>query len=143
MQLTDIERKEAIKSVLGAVYIFLAKFGSPKSDVEHLFEMYFGKPNREWGILGEALVWKVHKGPYSYGAEFFLRMVFTNVDKSKAVQVVTSILTKKEYEDGNAEARYYQTALGGSLPNSQKYIVKNLDEAIDLYIDVSRDYGRY
>ena len=143
MQLTDSERKEVVKSVLGSVYIFLAKFGSPKSEIEHLFEMYFGKPDKEWGILGEALIWKVHKRPHSYGAELFLRLAFTNVNKSKAVEVQATILTKKEYEDGNAEARYYQTALGGSLPNSKKYLVTNLDEAIDFYIDVSREYGRY
>lgn len=143
MRLTDSELKKNIKSVLGSVYILLAKFGSPRSDVEHLFEMYFGKPDREWGILGETLAWKVRKASNHTGAEMYLRLGFSGSSKSKTVDVVATILSKKEYEDGNAEARYYQTGLGGNLPNSKRYSVSNLDEAIDCYIAVSREYKRF
>lgn len=142
MELTDSQLKKNIKDVLGSVYILLAKFSSPKSDIEHLFEMYFGKPNREWGILGEALAWRVEKRKGGNGAELYLRLAFNGTKNSKTIEVTSTILSKKEYEDGNAEARYYQTGLGGSLPNSKKYIVANLDEAIDCYIDVSREYTR-
>jgi hypothetical protein len=85
----------------------------------------------------------VRKKSSSNGGELFLRLAFSGSKKSKAVEVIATILTKKEYEDGNAEARYYQTALGGSLPNSKTYIVANLDEAIDCYINLSREYSSY
>lgn len=143
MRLSDSELKKNIKSVLGSVYILLSKLGTPRGDVEHIFEMYFGKPDREWGILGEALAWKVRKVSNHSGAEMYLRLAFSGGSKSKTVDVVATILSKKEYEDGNAEARYYQTGLGGNLPNSKRYIVANLDEAIDCYIDISREYGRF
>jgi hypothetical protein len=142
MQFTNSELKKNIKSVLGPIFCFIAKFCSPRGNVEHIFEMYFGKPNKEWGVLGEALSWKVKKSSNHNKDELYLRLSFYGANKSY-IEVIATILSKKEYEGGNAEARYYETGLGGILPNSKKYIVSSLDDAIDCYIDVFREYVRY